>query len=65
MRTMLCKLSRVAIAALGAGTLLGGGCLPNNFWADSWGDLLSTVATNVGNTVLVGPLTTALTAFGT
>ena len=51
------SLGKKSACLLGAGgLLLGGSCVPDNFWMDTWGQTLRTVVDGVVQVYVVDPL---------
>ena len=51
----------VAVAFMGTAMLVGGNCVPDNFWINTWGAALGTVADTAVDLYVVDPIVTALT----
>ena len=47
------KMSRVFLMLSAGGMMFAGGCLPNNFWGDKWGEIVNTVIMDFVNTTLI------------
>ena len=56
------KLGRLFLMASTGGMMLfiGSGCLPNNFWADKWGEVVNTTIMTIYNDLILGQIVGAI-----